>query len=238
MTEIREILQQNEAPFWKVLTESQQRQFVDNARIQTTETRQSVYEPSNAIHVMHYVVSGRVKVCRHFGDLREMIVDLVPDGKFVSFQPILQMPDQIEYADSVMASTMLQVNATLIKDLMNENAKFSLVMFEQLANRHNKVNRKLSLVHPTVLIRQQIVFLILELAESFGRQVGYEIVIEHGLSQREMASMIHRTRQSVTGILRQLKNVNIINYTRKSILVRDLDQLKRWGDGEETLNAK
>lgn len=226
----------SKAPFWKTLSESQKRQFAESARLQTVDVRGSIYAPSKGIDAIHYVVSGRVKVCRYFGDLREIIIDLVPEGRFISFQPILDVPDQIEYAESVFTSTIIQVNAALIKDFMNDNAAFSAIMFQQLAHRHNKVNRKLSLVHPTILIRQQIVLLLLEFAESFGRKVGYEIEIEHGLSQHEIACMIHRTRQSVTGTLRKLKQANIINYTRRSILIRDVNQLIRWGKGEE-INA-
>lgn len=179
---------------------------------------------------MHFVLDGRVKVCRYFGDMREIILDLVPHGQFASFQPILDVPDEVEYAECVKRSVIVQVNARIVKNLMEQNAGFSSFMFQQLANRYNKINSRLSLVHPTVLIRKQIVTLLLELAANFGRSVGEEVIIEHGLSQHEMACMILRTRQSVTGVLRKLKRANLINYTRTSILVRDMEKLKRWPD--------
>ena len=87
----------------------------------------------------------------------------------------------------------------------------------------------MSMVHPMVLIKQQVVKLILELAEDFGRSVGDEVIIEHGLSHHEMAAIIHRSRQSVTGTMRLLKKEGLINYTRTSILVRDTEQLRTWG---------
>lgn len=219
-----------ELPFWNILTESEKNRFSETARIRSIEKRESVYTANKGMSSMHFVLDGRVKVCRYFGDMREIILDLVPHGQFASFQPILDVPDEVEYAECVKRSVIVQVNARIVKNLMEQNAGFSSFMFQQLANRYNKINSRLSLVHPTVLIRKQIVTLLLELAANFGRSVGEEVIIEHGLSQHEMACMILRTRQSVTGVLRKLKRANLINYTRTSILVRDMEKLKRWPD--------
>ena len=170
-----------------------------------------------------------MKICRHFGDLRELIVDVIPEGRFVSFQPIVDTPDEIEYAETVLKSVIIQLDPRIVRDLLNENAQFSSFMFQQLTKRYNKVVSRLSMVHPMVLIKQQVVKLILELAEDFGRSVGDEVIIEHGLSHHEMAAIIHRSRQSVTGTMRLLKKEGLINYTRTSILVRDTERLRTWG---------
>ncbi|MCF8459693.1 MAG: Crp/Fnr family transcriptional regulator [Flavobacteriales bacterium] len=190
--------------------------------------REVVYAETKGLYWMHFIIEGRVKVCRHFGDMREIILDVVPHGRIASFQPIVNTPDEVEFAEALRNCRIITINAQLVKDLMQENPAFSSFMFQQMAERYNKVISRLSLVHPTILIRQQVVSLIMELAEEFGRKVGDETIIEHGLSQHEMACMIHRTRQSVTGVMRQLKKADLINYTRTSVLVRDIKKLKAW----------
>lgn len=215
-------------PFSNLLSDSQQRNLKDNLRVRTLNKREPLYTAGETVHSMCFVVEGRVKICRHFGDLRELIVDVIPSGSFVSFQPIVETPDEMEYAETLMKSEIIQLDARIVKDLLNENPRFSSFMFQRLTKRYNKVATRLSLVHPMVLIRQQIVKLILELAEDFGRPVGDEVIVEHGLSHQEMAAIIHRSRQSVTGTMRLLKKKDLINYTRTSILIRDVERLKSW----------
>lgn len=218
----------NVLPFWSCLTDNQKAAVSENSQVRNYSKREMVYAENKGLYSMHFIAEGRVKVCRYFGDMREIILDIIPNGSFASFQPILNTPDDIEYSEAILNSTIITINAQLIKDLMNDNAAFSSFMYQQLAHRYNKVTSRLSLVHPTILIRQQIVNLLLELADQFGRPVGDETIIEHGLSHQEMACMIHRTRQSVTGIMRQLKNEDLINYTRSTILIRDVNRLKAW----------
>lgn len=217
-------------PFWDLLTDSQQRLVLESYRIKNLNKREPLYTAGEAMHSMYFVMEGRVKICRYFGDLRELIVDVIPAEQFVSFQPIVETPDEIEYAETVLKSVIIQLDTRIVRDLLNENARFSSFMFQHLTNRYNKVVSRLSLVHPMVLIKRQVVKLILELAEDFGRPVGDEILIEHGLSHHEMAAIIHRSRQSVTGAMRLLKEKDLINYTRTSILVRDKQKLKSWSE--------
>lgn len=224
MTDLQEL------PFWSYLTEHQKSAMSENYQVRNFVRREVIYAESKGLYSMHFIVEGRVKVCRYFGDMREIILDVVPHGRFASFQPIVNTPDEVEYAEAVLTSKIITINAQLIKDLMQNNSVFSSFMFQQLAERYNKTVSRLSLVHPTILIKQQIVNLILELAEDFGRSVGDETIIEHGLSQQEMAYMIHRSRQSVTGVMRQLKKEDLINYTRTTILVRDMNKLKKWAE--------
>lgn len=215
-------------PFWDLLTDSQQRLVLESYRIKNLNKREPLYTAGEAMHSMYFLIRGRVKICRYFGDFREIIVDLIPTGTFVSFQPIVKTPDEIEYAETVLKSVIIQLDTRIVRDLLNENAQFSSYMFQHLTKRYNKVVSRLSVVHPMVLIKQQIVKLILELAKEFGRPVGDEIIIEHGLSHHEMAAIIHRSRQSVTGTMRLLKQEDLINYTRTTILVRDTERLKNW----------
>jgi len=224
MTELQEL------PFWPYLTTHQKAAVSANSQLRKFAKREMVYAENKGVYSLHFITVGRVKVCRYFGDMREIILDVVPHGRFVSFQPIVETPDEMEFAEAVLTSKIVTINAQLVKDLMQENPLFSSFMFQQLAERYNKTVSRLSLVHPTILIKQQIVNLLVELAEDFGRPVGDETIIEHGLSHHEMANMIHRSRQSVTGVMRQMKKADFVNYTRTAILVRDMNKLKKWAE--------
>jgi CRP-like cAMP-binding protein len=58
-----------------------------------------------------------------------------------------------------------------------------------------------------------------------GVRVGYETMIQTQLTHKDIASLTGTSRQTVTTILNELKEKNLINFNRKQILIRDLDKL-------------
>lgn len=59
-----------------------------------------------------------------------------------------------------------------------------------------------------------------------GKKVGQETMIPTTLTHKDIASLTGTSRQTVTTILNELKEKNLINFDRKKILIRDLDKLQ------------
>ena len=74
--------------------------------------------------------------------------------------------------------------------------------------------------------RTRIIDFIKDSASKRGRQVGFETLIKHSLTQQDIANLTGTSRQTVTSVLNELKKLNLIYFTRKSILVRDLAKLE------------
>ena len=58
-----------------------------------------------------------------------------------------------------------------------------------------------------------------------GKKVGYETMIPTRLTHKDIASLTGTSRQTITTILNELKEKNLIYFDRKKILIRDLDRL-------------
>lgn len=58
-----------------------------------------------------------------------------------------------------------------------------------------------------------------------AKKVGYETLIQTKLTHKDIASLTGTSRQTVTTILNELKEANVINFDRKRILIRDLNKL-------------
>ena len=74
--------------------------------------------------------------------------------------------------------------------------------------------------------RTRLIEFICEMAEERGKQVGEEILVKHRLTHQDIANLNAVSRQKTTSILNDLREENLINFDRNSILVRDLDKLK------------
>ena len=74
--------------------------------------------------------------------------------------------------------------------------------------------------------RTRIVEFLKDAAEWKGKKVGFETLIQTNLTHKDIASLTGTSRQTVTTILNQLKEKNLINFNRKQILIRDLENLR------------
>jgi len=73
--------------------------------------------------------------------------------------------------------------------------------------------------------RSRIIDFLKDSVERRGRQVGFEMMFKHSLTQQDIANLTGTSRQTVTSVLNELKKDNLIYFTRKSILVRDVAKL-------------
>ena len=59
-----------------------------------------------------------------------------------------------------------------------------------------------------------------------GQRVGYEYVVRKFITHQEIANLTATSRQTVTTVLNDLRNRNLLTFNRRRLLVRDLDALK------------
>lgn len=216
-------------PFWQHLTEKEREQISASAVTINLGAQTTVFEAHHDSSFIMYVVYGNVKLCRNSYDDREIILRIVGPGQFISFQALISNSEMREYEETISYCTLIKIPAVDIRKIISENWHVSEFFINQLGARYNRMADRFTQTHQSVFIRKHVVDLILELADDIGRKVGDEILIDHGLTQHQLASLIHRTRQSVTVVLSQMKRENLINYTRTSILIRDIEALIKWG---------
>ena len=73
--------------------------------------------------------------------------------------------------------------------------------------------------------RTRIVEFLRDWADEKGKKIGYETMMKNYLTHKDIASLTGTSRQTVTTILNELKDKNIINFDRRRILIRDMDKL-------------
>jgi CRP/FNR family transcriptional regulator, cyclic AMP receptor protein len=73
--------------------------------------------------------------------------------------------------------------------------------------------------------RTRIIEFLKSLAAKRGQRVGYEMLVRKFLTHQEIANLTATSRQTVTTVLNELRNKNILIFNRRRLLIRDMDKL-------------
>ena len=74
--------------------------------------------------------------------------------------------------------------------------------------------------------RERIIDFLKHNAENHGVRVGYETMFRHSFTQQDIANFTGTSRQTVTSVLNALRKSNMIYFNRRSVLIRDLANLR------------
>ncbi|MEP1894339.1 MAG: Crp/Fnr family transcriptional regulator, partial [Cyclobacteriaceae bacterium] len=111
-----------------------------------------------------------------------------------------------------------------LQDLMKDNKELSFKIFKIIGFRFRRLERRIeSLVFKDA--RTRIVEFLREMAEERGQKVGFETMIKNHLTHKDIASLTGTSRQTVTTVMNELREENVINFDRRRILIRDLEKL-------------
>jgi CRP-like cAMP-binding protein len=130
-----------------------------------------------------------------------------------------------DYAQALDASTTVcPMTLEDMQNLMANNKPLSFKMLKLIGLRLRKTERRLeSLVFKDA--RTRIIEFLKDEADEKGKKVGFETMIKSHLTHKDIAALTGTSRQTVTTVLNELRDKNIINFDRRQILIRDLELL-------------
>ncbi len=177
-----------------------------------------------ATHI-YMIVNGRVKIGRYLDDGREITTAILSTGEIFGELALAGEETRRDFAQAMEDCTICPLSLEEMKELMYENRELSFKMLKFVGLRLMKLERKLELL-VFKDARTRVVEFIKDAASWKGKKVGFETLIQTKLTHQDIASLTGTSRQTVTTILNDLKEKNLINFDRRRILVRDLESLK------------
>ncbi|MBK9339132.1 MAG: Crp/Fnr family transcriptional regulator [Lewinellaceae bacterium] len=179
-------------------------------------------EPSDYFCLL---VQGTIKIGIYSPDGREIIKSIQHPHTLFGEMGLTGEKSRAEFASAMNQDVKFCViRVADFKPFLERNFDLSQAIMLSIGERLRKAERQWeSLILKDV--RTRIVEFLKESAGARGRQVGYETLVKHGLTQQDIANLVGASRQTVTAILNELRKSNLIHFNRNSILIRDLDKL-------------
>jgi CRP/FNR family transcriptional regulator, cyclic AMP receptor protein len=185
-----------------------------------------IYFPDEPATHIYMIVSGRVQIGSFQDDGKETVSSILSTGELFGELALAGEEKRKDYAQAIDADTTLcTLSIGELKALMFENKELSFKVLKLIGLRLMKLERKLELL-VFKDARTRVVEFLKDAASWKGKKVGFETMIPTRLTHKDIAALTGTSRQTVTTILNELKDKNLINFDRKKILIRDLANLK------------
>jgi len=184
-----------------------------------------IYLPNEHSDRIYFLTQGRVKIGTYGDSGKEITKAILTKGEVFGELAFLGEEKRRDFAYAMESTAVCIVTVDEMRELMRDHSGLNLFLMRVLGSRVLKMEQRLeSLVFKDS--RSRIIDLLVEMVETRGQRVGYEYVVRKFITHQEIANLTATSRQTVTTVLNDLRNRNILTFNRRRLLVRDLDTLK------------
>lgn len=218
------------SPLFGTLDEGKLARVRDQAQLIRVERRTLVFAPTVPRDRVFLLISGYVRLYHVTIHGRQVLLALVGPGELFGEDALVAAGERVHFAESMEAATVVVVAAGGIKALMQHDPGLCFRMAELVGQRRMECERRLLsvLFRP---IRDRVVFLLLDLAEKFGRPRAEGVEIGLRLSHQDLASAVGSTRETISLTVGELQSEGLIQVERRGITLLDPQRLAGAVDG-------
>lgn len=184
-----------------------------------------IYVPEDAASNIYLIVDGRIKIGHYLEDGKEVVSSILTTGEIFGELALAGEDTRRDFAQAMCDAVICPLTIGELQALMFENKELSFKILKLIGLRLMKLERKLELL-VFKDARTRVIEFLKDTAAWKGQRVGFETMIPTKLTHKDIASLTGTSRQTVTTILNELKEKNLINFDRKKILIRDINNLK------------
>ena len=185
-----------------------------------------VYLPNESADKIFFISDGRVKIGSYSEAGKEITKAILNTGEVFGELSLIGESVRRDFAYAMEDTTACILSVNDMKSLMRDHSGLSVFLMKIMGSRMLEMEQRLeSLVFKDS--RTRIVEFLKNLARKKGQRVGYEMVVRKFMTHQEIANLTATSRQTVTTVLNELRNKNILTFNRKRLLIRDMDLLSK-----------
>lgn len=184
-----------------------------------------IYLQNDDADKIYLITEGRVRIGSYNDAGKEITKAILTKGEVFGELAVMKEEKRRDFASAMEPTITCVISSEEMRRLMREHSGINAFIMRLLGSRLLEMERRLeSLVFKDS--RSRIIELITDLAIKRGQLIGDEHVIRNFITHKDIASLTATSRQTVTAVMNELRNRNIIAFNRKQLLIRNLEQLK------------
>ena len=204
--------------------QKQARGDMDHMAHKTFKKGEYIYLPDEYSDKIFFLTEGRVKIGTYAESGKEITKAILSKGEVFGELAMVGETTRRDFALAMEETMVCIMSVDEMKSMMREHNGLSLFMMKVMGSRVLEMEQRLeSLVFKDS--RTRIIEFLKNLAAKKGQRVGYEMLVRKFLTHQEIANLTATSRQTVTTVLNELRNKNILIFNRRRLLIRDMDKL-------------
>lgn len=211
----------------QILSIEERKTLAGTAVMEHVPRKEVLYFSSDASDCVYILKEGKVKIYRHTPEGKEIILNIVYPGEIFGELGITGQTERGEVAEVIEDAVVCVIKLQKMQELMLNMPSLNTEILKRLGNKVKKIQSRLeSLICKNA--EQRIRCLISELAREHGRVIAgdpEQIEIKLALTHSDIAKLTATCRQSVSTLLKELENKELIKYDRRRILIKNISLL-------------
>ena len=210
---------------FRSLSDQQLDQISNQAQLKRFQKGEMIYRTGDPVSSIYIVHTGSVKCGKTTINEKALIKEIVYKQELLGENVITNSKERTEFAQTLEVTEVFQIPVSFFKSLLNQNPQLcqelTIILINKMSNLENRLSNFVFKKAQT-----RIMEFLSDLAHTRGIKIGLqEILVNHGLSHKEIANITDTSRQTVARVLGDLKRQNIIHFSARKphkILIRDI----------------
>lgn len=215
-------------PIFKGLNSNELEELVKKIDSKEYKKNEVVFLEGTKAQTLYFVNKGKIKLYKYTKDGKEQILHILSEGDFFGELNLLRESEYGFSAKVIETSNICTLGNNDLKELLLNNPQIAIKILEVIGERLSKVESLAqNLATKDVLTR--FAYLLLDLAEKYGRIDGQNINIDLPISREEMANCIGVTRETISRKLKIFEDERIIKIVgRKRIIIINKGKMENY----------
>jgi CRP-like cAMP-binding protein len=180
-----------------------------------------IYFEEDSANKIYLIEKGKVKIGYYNEQGDEFVKAILTRGELFGEKAILGELKRDEFAQSLDDKTSIcPIGVDTMHDLMRNNKSFSLKVYKFIGFKFKKLERRLQL-----LLFKDTKTRLMDFLEELCSDLGYDCketgdkIICHPYTQKDIACLIGTSRPTLNILLNELKEDDIIDFSRSEIRI-------------------
>jgi len=207
---------------FKIICPHQYKDYKKEHTLDAYKKKDYVYFDEDASKTVYLINSGKIKLGYYTEEGKEIVKSILSKGEVFGEKAFLGEEKRNEFAQSIDNKTIIcPIPVDTLKNMMKNNASFSLSFYKLIGFRIKKLERQLAILLFKD-VRKRTTEFINELKTEYGKELlNGETVIKQPYSQKEIATLIGTSRPSLNIVLNNLKEEGYLTFKGKEIILKN-----------------
>ena len=175
---------------------------------------------------LYVIIDGKLKLGTSSGDGRENLLSILGPGEMFGELSLFDPGPRTSTATAVTDAKLLSLSHEKVIPWLKQNPEVSLQLLTRLSQRLRRTNEAVGdLVFSDVPGR--VAKALIDLGDRFGKTTPEGLLVNHDLTQEELAQLVGASRETVNKALADFAGRGWLRLDGRSVLIADVDRLSK-----------